>query len=155
MKMPSAVEAPIRELVQLFEGPLQTVAFPGLEDKALAQLAAGVDRGAEEVARLEAELAQAKLVLEEQRSALLAKSHRALSYAKVYAEDQPEISAQLDRIVLPKLASKPRAKAIAMDADVANTADAPPEQQKRPRGRPRSVPRVEAPVVEAEATAAE
>ncbi|NUP08686.1 MAG: hypothetical protein HOW73_21770 [Polyangiaceae bacterium] len=115
---PSPIDPAVSELLQLFEGPLKEVEFPGaIGASQLSELATGLERAADEVTRLEALLEAARSTVLEQRQALVARSHRALAYARVYAEDVPTLREQLDHIQLPKV-SKARNAADLPDGPV-------------------------------------
>lgn len=118
----------LRALVELFAGPLAGVTFPGVDSRALVALATAVDADATELARLETAAATLRARLTEARDELLARAHRALAYARVYADgDGPaELAARLDAMVLPRARG-------ARPAPVAPAAAEAPKKRGRPR----------------------
>ena len=109
--MSSHVSPPLQALLELFDAELEKVKFPGVDGDALQQTAEKVDEAAAEVARAEEALEAARMQRSEADEALLGLAQRALAYAKVYAEDQPELAAKLDALALPRSPRKPRAEA--------------------------------------------
>ncbi|MBL8620923.1 MAG: hypothetical protein JNK64_06450 [Myxococcales bacterium] len=137
MSTPSdALDPSLRELVELFAGPLATVSFPGVDGRRLGTLAAQVEADTAELARLDAAAAALRQRLSDARDDLLQRAQRALAYARVYADGEgpPELAAQLDAVVLPRTRSQRPAPAVATTAATAEPA-AP-----RKRGRPRKEP---------------
>lgn len=145
----NCIDPAVQELLELFEGPLKQVQFPGVGDGTLGELAEGLERATTEVARLETLLTSARSTVDEQRQSLLARCQRALSYARIYAEDAPELREQLDRIRLPAqrtkdagVARKPRAtKAAVTDAgESVSGIEAAQSGEEKPVGRKRGRP---------------
>lgn len=133
MSMDPAVQSPIppalKDLLALFEeGPLAQVQFPDVDAAALREHAAAVDAAAQEVEVAAAAWAAAKRAVDERLEVLLQKGQRALAYARVYAEDKPELQAALAAVALSKPAEPKRA---------APAAAAPEMAAARKRGRPR------------------
>lgn len=105
---PSPVLPPsLQDLVDLFQGPLQTVQFPDIDAPRLLALVAEVGAAQEAVHEAEQLLAEAKREREERLEALLNKAHRALAYARVFAEEDQELSAKLATVNLPKTRKTP------------------------------------------------
>lgn len=98
----SPIPAAVKDLLALFDGPLAKVQFPEVDAKALRQLATQVDAASEEVEAAAQAWAAAKRAVDERVEVLLQKAQRALAYARIYAEDKPEISAVLGTVSLPK-----------------------------------------------------
>ncbi len=105
-----ALEPAFLELRELFHGPLRSAAFPGVDASTVASLVGEAERleASVNAARAQLELAAAELAAAEtafaQHRATLARSaHTALAYARVFAKDDRELCAAIDRIVLPKL----------------------------------------------------
>lgn len=96
------IPAPIRALITLFEGPLREVRFPDVDGGALQDLVAQAEAQVAEVMEAEQLLATARRTLEDKLDQLNQKAHRALSYAKVYAEDDLPLRAEIANILLPK-----------------------------------------------------
>jgi len=128
----------VQSLLELFAQELSELKFPDVDGRALEGAAQSLRGAAAEVERAEAALEAARRAKLEAEELLVGKSQRALAYARVYAEDQPELLAKLDAIALPR-ARKPA------DPD----APAP-----RRRGRPRK-PDASAPLFADEAPLAE
>jgi hypothetical protein len=129
---PESLEPSLRELVELFAGPLATLTFPGVDSRALVTLAAQVEADASELARLEATVAALRARLTDARDELLPRAQRALAYARVYADGDgsAELAARLDALVLPR----PRP---ARPTPGASATASPPDAAPRKRGRPR------------------
>lgn len=155
---PDAVQA----VLELFKGPLSDVRFADVDASGLESVAAEVERAAAAVQEQDAHLAALRLSLAERQDALLSLAHRALAYARVYAESDEALSARLNAISLPR-AAKPRKNArppqpqsevsadTSADAPVENTAEiasaesesevvTPPAPVQRGRGKRRSNP---------------
>ncbi|MBK9036554.1 MAG: hypothetical protein IPL61_35780 [Myxococcales bacterium] len=120
----------MRELVTIFAGPLASVSFPGVDGGALAALVTQVDDDAAELARLDAAAAALRQRLTDGRDDLHLRAHRALAYARVYADGDgsADLAARLDALVLPRSRTqRPPA------ASAAATAEAAPRKRGRPR----------------------
>jgi hypothetical protein len=121
-----ATPAPIQALLDLFATSLSGVRFGDLDSKALTTLAADVQSAAEVVASAEAALTSARDALKQRQDALLQQAHRALAYARVFAENDEALSARIEEISLPKPPRRTRS------ADEA-PAPTPEPQAARPR----------------------
>ena len=115
----------VKELLALFDGPLASVNFPDVDGAALREQAASVDAGVREVEAAAAAWAEAKRTVDARLEVLLQKAQRALAYARIYAEDKPELDAALAALVLPRWGDPRGSKA---QSEVAPA---------RKRGRPR------------------
>lgn len=115
----------LHELLAIFEGPLSSVTFPDVDGSVLASLADEVLAEQCAVEDAEAALFRAREALEGRKSALVARAKRALAYAQIFAEGDPDLSADLVRIAA-SFSSTPQASARPVDAP-------------RKRGRPRKV----------------
>lgn len=124
----------LQDLLKLFGQELATVKFPDLDRAVLEEAAAGVKEKAEAVARAQAALDAARQSLHESQEALLQKGQRALSYARIYAEDDAELSEKLEAISLPRpLRKAPRAEgAVAMEAPSGQSEESAPRRRGRP-----------------------
>lgn len=110
-------------LLDLFEGELSEVPFPDVNAETLRAANEAVEVAAAEVERLAAALDDARAGLEQTQQAFERIGRKALAYARVYAEDDPDLGrrlAELSSMLAPKAASS------------SALADAP-----RKRGRPR------------------
>jgi hypothetical protein len=115
---PEAVQA----VLALFKGPLSDVRFADVDASGLESVAVEVERAAAAVQEQEANLAALRLSLGERQEALLSLAHRALAYARVYAESDEALSARLNAISLPR-AAKPRKSARPPQAQAEVAAD--------------------------------
>jgi hypothetical protein len=120
----SALDPAIVDLLSLFAGPLSDVRFPGIDHATLSELASEVERAQTEVEQARALLASSVAQLEARRLELHARAQRAKAYARVYAEGNAALQAELDRVVLPK--PGPQSAAL-------RQADAEPKKRGRPR----------------------
>lgn len=125
----------LRALLELFTTELAEVRFPDMNGEVLDAAAEQVREQAEAVARAQAALEAARQALHESQEALLQKGQRALAYARVFSEENVELSAKLDGIHLPRAARK----GVRADGAAADTVGAPQgndENAPRRRGRP-------------------
>ncbi|MEW5848229.1 MAG: hypothetical protein AB2A00_05415 [Myxococcota bacterium] len=116
-------------LLDLFTADLKDLKFPDVDRDILEEAAARVREHAEQVAQAEAALAAAREKLAEHQEGLLQKCQRAMAYARVWAEENEELSQRLDAIALPRSARRARSE---------GNATLPPESAApvRKRGRP-------------------
>ena len=121
----------IQPLLDLFETSLADVRFADLDAKALMRAAGEVESADEEVNAAQAVLDGARAKLLERQEALLQQAHRALAYARVYAEQDEALSAQVGAINLPRPARRARS---GTEALVLSPEPAP---SSRPARRPR------------------
>ena len=131
----------VKELLALFDGPLSDVRFPDVDGAALREQVASVDAAVRDVEAAAAAWAEAKRTVDARLEVLLGKAQRALSYARVYAEDKPELDAQLAALVLPKWGDPRGTKT--------NGAGAEPVAARK-RGRPKKTEAAAAPPKAAE-----
>jgi len=127
-----AIPAPVRAILDLFATELGAVHFADVDAQSLARLAADVDGAAAAVDAAQAALDATRSALHERREALLQQAHRALAYARVYAESDAALSERIDAIALPRPARRPRDGAAEAAAPESELAPVP-----RRRGRPR------------------
>ena len=140
-----AIPLPIQKVLELFTTSLAEVRFADVDGPTLLRLATEVEAAAELLTAAQAALDAATPC--RKQDALLQQTQRALAYARVYAENDEGLSAQLDAVGLP-----------ACGAPIARggSAGAVRIQQPspRPRGRPRKAvvagPTLEAMLVPAE-----
>lgn len=98
----SALLSPFaHDVLELYGSALSDVRFPDLDLAALRSLADEVRDAQDEVDRLAADVQDAKERVAQCSAALHARAERALSYARIYAEGKPELSAQVDAIRRP------------------------------------------------------
>jgi len=103
----TSLSAPVQAVLELFKGPLSDVRFADVDAAGLANLATEVEGAAKAVAQQEAQLNELRQTLADRQDALLLLAQRAVAYARVYAEHDEALTAQLANITLPR-ASKPR-----------------------------------------------
>lgn len=124
----------LQDLLKLFGQELAAVKFPELDRAVLEEAAEKVKDKAAELARAQAALEAARQALYESQEALLQKGQRALAYARIFAEEDAELSAKLEGISLPRPVRK------ALRAEGAPVLEAPSaqgdENAPRRRGRP-------------------
>ena len=133
-----AVPAPIQTLLDLFTTSLAEVRFADVDGQTLARAAEQVEKAAESVAAAQSALDSAREALQEKQDALLQQAQRALAYARVYAESDDGLSAQLEAVTLPRATRRARGEeALVLSAE--------PVTPSRPRGRPRKIVESEAP----------
>lgn len=134
----SAIPPPVQHVLELFSNDLAQVRFGDVDAQTLSKATAAVEAAAAEVATLETAFADARAKLQENQDALLQQVHRALAYARVYAESDAELSARLEAIALPR---SPKRAPRAGGPESSSTSLAPaPQAERRPRGRPRKTP---------------
>ena len=102
LKTPVASVESMLAVVELFRGPLKGVVFPGVDATVLQTAVENIERSTTAIATAQAELEAAQNALVEQQNALFVKVHQAMAYARVFAETNPELMSELERISLPK-----------------------------------------------------
>jgi hypothetical protein len=100
--MTDPISSGVQEVLDLFTNELALLRFGDLDPDVLSGSADEVRVLASAVARAEAELDSARAALAEKQDALLQKAQRALAYARVYAEHQPELASRIEGIALPR-----------------------------------------------------
>src|SRR4051794_17357692 len=105
--MTHPISAAVQDVLDLYATDLAPVRFGDLEAGVLALAADEVNEAARVLALAEATLDAARGALAEKQETLLQKAHRALAYARVYAEDEPELAARIERIALPRSGRRP------------------------------------------------
>jgi hypothetical protein len=124
----------LQDLLKLFGEELATVKFPDLDRKVLEEAAGRVKEKAVELAHAQAALEAARQALYESQEALLQKGQRALAYARIFAEENAELSEKLEAISLPRPARKaPRMEgAMALEAPAVQVEESAPRRRGRP-----------------------
>jgi hypothetical protein len=105
----SSLSPSIQSVVQLFRGPLAGVRFADIDAAGLTNLASEVEAAAAEVEAHEAKLLELRHVLAQRNEALLSLAQQALAYARIFAEGDDALTAELNQIALPR-PTKPRKK---------------------------------------------
>ncbi len=137
------VSAAVRRLVTLFESHLSTVQFPGVDAAQLKALVDQVTQHTAEVERAYLALDAAQNALLEAQANLQKKAKQGLAYAKVFAETNEALAAELEEIVLndkEKKAARARPKAPEAPEAAPEAAAEPTAEVKRKPGRPRKEP---------------
>jgi hypothetical protein len=135
--MNDPVSSAVQEVVDLFTKELSHLRFGDLEAGVLAASADDVKAVAADVASAEAVLEGARARLAEKQETLLQKAQRALAYARVYAEGQPELAARIEQIALPRGVRRAlKVESGIIDVDDAQGTGASAAVARR-RGRPR------------------
>ncbi|MCK8501425.1 hypothetical protein [Myxococcus fulvus] len=130
----------LRALLKLFTTELAEVRFPDMSGDVLDDAAAQVRAKAEAVAQAQAALEVARQGLQESQDALLQKGQRALAYARVFSEENPELATKLDAIHLPRPVRKgPKSEGATSEPVAAangNEENAPKRRGRPPKARP-------------------
>ncbi len=121
------IPSSVQSLCELFSTELSEVKFPDVDGLALREATERVVVQAEALARAEALLVYAREQLQEAQDALLHKSQRALSYALVFAEENPALASKLSEISLPRSPRRVRS-----EAPVSEELAAAPKRRGRP-----------------------
>jgi hypothetical protein len=129
--MNDPIPAAVQEVLELFAKELSALRFGDLEPGVLQAAAEEVRAVATEVARVEGELDTARAKLAERQDMLLQKTQRALAYARVYAEDQPQLAARLESMSVPRNVRR-TGKTETMKLEIEEVTS-----ESRRRGRPR------------------
>lgn len=101
MNDPLLLPAPLQALLDLFATELAEVHFADIDASTLARLTREVQTANDTTLAAQAVLDGARTALQERRDTLVQHAHRALAYAKVYAENDEALSARLEAIALP------------------------------------------------------
>jgi hypothetical protein len=129
----NAIPIPVQAVVELFETTFSEVRFADVDTKTLAHAAAGVRELAAVVASAQVALDNAGRALQERQDALLQQAHRAMAYARVYAENDDALTQRLNAIALPRAPRRSRPGEDAAPLQLAT------EPLPAPRGRPRKI----------------
>lgn len=132
--MPDSIPPVVKQILDLFAHDLAQATFGGLDRRVLEEARERVAAHAEAVERAEAALEAARATLAESQEVLQSRAQRALAYARVYAEDDAELSARLEAISLPRAAGPRR---ISLEAS-GPIESAPARRRGRPRAEAQS-----------------
>ena len=102
----AAIAPGLQAVIELFDTELGQLKFPDVDQAVLREAAERVLAQTESVAAAEHALAVAREGLGDAQELLLSKCQRALAYARVYAEEDRELSRKLDAINLPRSRAK-------------------------------------------------
>ncbi len=130
----TSLAQPVQAVVTLFEGPLAGVRFADVDAAGISKLAAEVAGAASELERQEAALIQLRQELTQRQEALLSLAQQALAYARIYAEGDEALTAELNAIALPRAtkARKPSPAKPVAEAEAAASTTAEPEEAAAP-----------------------
>jgi hypothetical protein len=127
-----AIAPAIQAALKLFETSFAEVRFADIDCSTLARAAAAVEEVAAAVVAAQASLDSVRRALEERQDELLDQVHRAMAYARVYADNDRALTEALGAIGLPRSPRRTRP-----GEGVAATGGAIALSTPRPRGRPR------------------
>jgi hypothetical protein len=113
----STIPQPVQSVLDLFVTCLADVRFADVDAATLARAASEVEAAAERLAAAQVTLDAASSTLKDRQEALLQQAHRALAYARVYAESDEALSAQLLAISLPRQPRRPASDALVLSND--------------------------------------
>ena len=105
------VAEPLVALLDVFGAHSKALRFPEIDHGILEGLAEEVRTAAAEVARCEHALAEARRELDERQRALRTRAERGMAYAKIYAEDDAELTQKLEAIELTPRRAAPKRRA--------------------------------------------
>ncbi len=129
------IPSTVRQLVELFGEALTEIQFPDVTHKKLTELCKEVETSASALKEAQAQVAEATIALEETQTALLKRAKQALAYAKVFAEDDVDLSDRLAEISLDERGGKRKSKKsnsrIPQPADEEKTAKATKRKPKK------------------------
>lgn len=123
----TSLAQPVQAVVTLFEGPLAGVRFADVDAAGLSKLSAEVTGAASELERQEAALAQLRQDLAQRQEALLSLAQQALAYARIYAEGDDALTAELNAITLPRATKARKQSSAKPNAEVEAAAPAAAE----------------------------
>jgi hypothetical protein len=96
----TASPASVRAVLDLFEGPLAEVRFPGIDRESLAEAEAEVEARRADLQRALEAVASARASLETAQAALFDQARRAHGYATVFADGDATLLEALGKIEL-------------------------------------------------------
>lgn len=97
-----AVPPSLQAVLELFENELAHLKFPDLDRAVLEAAAERVEAQAAALRQAEAALLATREALQDTLDALQHKCQRALAYARIYAEDDAELSGRLDAVEITR-----------------------------------------------------
>ncbi|MDI3285100.1 hypothetical protein [Polyangium sp. 15x6] len=98
MDVADPIPPSVQALMDLFANELSHVSFPGVDRATLEQVVTEVRTHTEAVAKAEAALEAARASLRDSEETLSSKTTKALAYARVYAEDHPDIRSKVESV---------------------------------------------------------
>ena len=152
--MTTEIPASVQTLLELFATSLADVRFADVDGHTLARFAADVEAAAETMTAAQAALDAAREALQDKQERLMQQAQRALAYARVYAENDATLSAQLDLVTLPRAARGARGdEALVLSIDPQPAAR--PQRERRTRKAAVADPTLTEPTLDAMASPAE
>jgi superfamily II RNA helicase len=142
-------------LLHLFQEELAGVAFPDVDEKVIKQAVVAVETAAAAVRVAEEAASQAQRALDDARETLHHRAHRALAYARVFAEEHSDLSLKVEALTSARqrsatvvdMPAKKRGRRPATDSTLFAKAD--DEESIASSGKPSEVPaEVSAPTIE-------
>lgn len=97
-----AVPSSLQAVLELFDSELSHLKFPDLDRAVLQAAAERVEEQAAALREAEAMLLATREALHESLEALQHKCQRALAYARIYAEDSPDLMSKLESVELQR-----------------------------------------------------
>lgn len=88
-------------LLDLYKGPLRDIRFPDADEARLNDTIDLVTEARAALARAEMAVEAARALLEEKHRVLAHETERTLAYARVFAEQRPDLQAALDALPRP------------------------------------------------------
>ncbi|TKD01493.1 hypothetical protein [Polyangium fumosum] len=98
MDVADPIPPSVQALMDLFANELSHVSFPGVDRAILEQVVTEVRTHTEAVVKAEAALEAARTALRDSEETLSSKTQKALAYARVYADDHPDIRSKVDSV---------------------------------------------------------
>ncbi len=132
MDVADPIPPSVQALMDLFASELSHVSFPGVDRAILEQVVTEVRTHTEAVAKAEAALESARAALRESEETLSSKSQKALAYARVYADDHPDIRSKVESVArIAGVSSSPPAPQREREA----SGDSPKRRGRPPKAR--------------------
>ena len=133
-----ALSPAIRELLSVFEGELAEVHFPGVDAKALTELAHQVAEESQRVEVLRQQIEEAQTLLTEAQQKLLRTAELGLAYARVYAAEDAALLSRLSDLHVGPGEPPRRRKLDAAAAD--GSVRLPAKRGRKPKQKPDADP---------------
>jgi len=144
MDVADPIPPSVQALMDLFANELSHVSFPGVDRAILEQVVTEVRTHTEAVVKAEAALEAARTALRDSEEALSSKTQKALAYARVYADDHPDIRSKVDSVArIAGVASSPPGPSREASGDTPKRRGRPPKT-KAASAEPAAEPAAEA-----------
>lgn len=130
----SSIHPAQQAVMDLYATDLSSLKFPDVDHAVLEAAAKRVQTDAQAVKVAEEALAAARATMAESQEVLMQKCQRALAYARVYAEENPDLAQKVDAITLPKAGKRgSRGSEIPTDASEESKEAAPKRRGRKPQ----------------------